>query len=726
VTPPSAQSTPSTSRAVKSRFELLFRDVNQTPQVVQVDLSAGQPFVIGSDPGCNLRLQVGGVMPTHCRIELSADGGAQIVNLDNLLTTTVNGSAGVRTPLRDGDQIEFGEASLTVRVGDRAGDASEAKSFSRLSSGSRSGTGNSSSGSRQGLGVGDARVERIDPEVEIAYTEIEAAYPQYIDRWPREQQMQLLQRGFTQARVYGFDTPEMIRQFLHCVFLLGSDLSKASNSDVAYVLDTLTVPSKSRDKRLHRAINLSRRIAEQNHRAAQAPPSLAAETESAAAPPVVGASSAAAAVPESPVSPDVVMSKPVFPATAYPPQDLPLPPLSTGALRGKAPLKNPEPVTAPAAPPLPLPEKAAVHAGSAGATASQLSQTTKPPPETSAADDAPVDGQGFPQIEGFRIIDQIASGGMGTVYRAHDLQLDIDVAIKVLRSLHSNAQQQFLLEARAAAKLQHPHIVPVLRFEQYGQGGYCVMQLIKGTDAHRLIRRFAENASNVLEAHRILEIADLDPAAITPELRALMRVTEPYYRFVAYWMAGVADGLDRAHAEGIIHYDVKPNNMMLASDGRLMLGDFGLATLAERESSSSKSSCIGTPGYLSPEMLAAWACRSGAVETDSRVDIWGLGATMYEFLTLKSAYSGTLAKVLRAIATSDPPRPCDVVWQTPPELQRVCLKAMARNPDERYRRASEMADDLRGFLHGAGKSAARPAKPASGPLSWLKRPQGGP
>src|SRR5205085_11591039 len=91
----------------------------------------------------------------------------------------------------------------------------------------------------------------------------------------------------------------------------------------------------------------------------------------------------------------------------------------------------------------------------------------------------------YPRIDGFKILERIAAGGMGTVYRAHDLKLDIEVAIKVLRSMHPSAQRQFLQEARAAARLQHPHIVPVLRFEQYGQGGYCVMGLVKGRDGNR-------------------------------------------------------------------------------------------------------------------------------------------------------------------------------------------------------------------------------------------------
>src|SRR5258708_10193231 len=106
------------------------------------------------------------------------------------------------------------------------------------------------------------------------------------------------------------------------------------------------------------------------------------------------------------------------------------------------------------------------------------------------------------------------------------------------------------------------------------------MQLIKGRDAHRLVKTFGERVAHDLRAEALLEIAGIERAGMNPELRSLLRGPKPYYRMVAYWVAGVADGLDRAHAAGIVHYDVKPSNMILSGDGRLLLGDFGLAPLA--------------------------------------------------------------------------------------------------------------------------------------------------
>ena len=272
---------------------------------------------------------------------------------------------------------------------------------------------------------------------------------------------------------------------------------------------------------------------------------------------------------------------------------------------------------------------------------------------------------GFPDIEGFRIIEQIAAGGMGTVYRADDLQLDIEVAIKVLRSMHASAQQQFL-EARAAAKLQHPHIVPVLRYEQYGQGGYCVMQLVKGKDGHRLVKLLGEKVAHDLTSEKLMELCGIDHSLLNPELRAAARGPQPYYRFVAYWVAGVAEGLDRAHGEGIIHYDVKPSNMMLAADGRMMLGDFGLATLRDKQAAHN-AACVGTPGYLAPELLALGP-PAPAPAKPTPVSTSGAWASRSTNSSPTSPPSTAPSPASSAPSPPPSPHPRDIAWNTPPGL----------------------------------------------------------
>jgi hypothetical protein len=535
------------------------------------------------------------------------------------------------------------------------------------------------SGSR-GLGSGSGRGS--DPFVEQALNELTQTHPEKTSRRTRRELQALIERGRERARGYGFEQKEHILKFLHCVMLLDDELARATNSDVAYVLDTLTVPNKPPDRRIERAISIAKKIAEHNLKNAPPPP------------PATPGSSPSGGTPAR------------TPRSATPPNS---------ASPFLSPRTSPAPIPSSMPPRAPDPARKLPAITRAEASAQSTSNTAPPQLEEIGTKEA-----GFPDIEGFRIIEQIAAGGMGTVYRAHDLQLDIEVAIKVLRSMHASAQQQFLLEARAAAKLQHPHIVPVLRYEQYGQGGYCVMQLVKGKDGHRLVKLLGEKIAHELSAEKLMEVADIDPSLLNPELRAASRGPQPYYRFVAYWLAGVAEGLDRAHSEGIIHYDVKPSNMMLAADGRMMLGDFGLATLRDKQAAQN-AACVGTPGYLAPELLAAWAARSGTTETDARVDIWGLGLTLYEFLTYKPAFDGTVARVLRAIATTEPPSPRDLAWNTPPGLEHICLKAIARNPDDRYHRASEMADELREWLAGRGPETK--TTDSSSFFSRLRRPK---
>jgi serine/threonine protein kinase len=515
-----------------------------------------------------------------------------------------------------------------------------------------------------------------DDFIDRAMAELSREYPERVRRRTRREMQAMIERGRERARGYGLEEEGHVMQFLQCVMLLDNELASPSSPEASDVYYTLTVPNKPAAQRIRRALQMAKRIAAD--RSAGGAGGQAGQSDDhdggPVSPPVARASAAAPASPP----PVYARAEPAAGGAAEDPSDAPMSAMDVGA---------------------------------------QTTRGTPPPsvewtPEEAAVADA------LPEIEGFQIIDKIASGGMGTVYRAVDMKLDVEVAIKVLRSLHPSAQQQFLLEARAAAKLQHPNIVPVLRYEQYGQGGYFVMQLIKGKDSHKLIRLFGEHMAHDLEADRILELAGIDTSGMIPDLRAASRGAQPYYRFVACWLAGVADGLERAHGQGIIHYDIKPNNIMLAADGRMMLGDFGLATLGGRQSAENLA-CVGTPAYLAPEMVAAWASRSGTSGTDLRVDVWGVGATLYEFLTYKPAYDGTLAKVLRDITTVDPATPRNIVWHTPPELERICLKAMNRNPDDRYARCGEIADELRNWLmNSVAEGGSRKVA-----WSWLRRPR---
>ena len=324
-------------------------------------------------------------------------------------------------------------------------------------------------------------------------------------------------------------------------------------------------------------------------------------------------------------------------------------------------------------------------------------------------------------IEGFSILAKISEGGMGEVYRARDHALEVDVAVKLLRELQPAATEQFLSEARAAAKVQHPNIVQVLRYGQAPQGCYYVMQFIKGMDGEQLVAAFKANDAATKAAGEVLKIAGTDSGSFLPELQPAMLHPQPYYAIIATWIAMVADGLERAHAAGVVHRDIKPGNLLLAPDGRMMLADFGLAVRADQRY---LAGCVGTPRYLSPEMLACWAACSTASGLDERIDIWGLGLTLLELLALRPIYDGPMERVLRDIATLDPPPARQLNSSIPPALEAVCARAVARNPSQRYAHAADMAAELRLFVSNVtppAPSVETENGKSSGIFGWLRK-----
>lgn len=718
------------------RLELVLQHPGGTAWRVPVELSADRPaYVIGVGQGCDLRLEDPALADEHCRLVWQG-GAVGVENLDATRITLCNDRAvSATTPLHDGDTLRLGQSTLRVefrRAAEAAGSPGSginpagagmstpsqrspttplASPFARPASPfgapPRSGTGSRSGASPSP--AGESPFRSVDAFVDRAMRELSEQYPVQAGRRTRRELQALIERGRERAKHYGFLDEEHILDFLRCVLLLDNELASPSG-EAADVYYTLTVPNKPPEQRIKRALTMAQRRAEQKLGGSSSGPRTPSGSSRPGMTPT-GVTPAGSAVPTAPSArPTTPSAMPTTPPGG-PQVEMPtIQPVSASPPGLGTPVMSP-----PSAAHRRPPHTAPVPTMEADA---QVTRAT-PPPEPARFSRRLAADEELPEIEGFRIIEKIASGGMGTVWRAHDLRLDIEVAIKVLRSMHPAAQQQFLLEARAAARLQHPNIIPVLRYEQYGQGGYCVMQLIRGKDAHKLIRLFGEREAHLLDAETLLEIAGLEATHLSPELRAASRGDRPYYRFVATWLAGVADGLERAHNENIVHYDVKPSNMLLSFDGRMMLGDFGLATVADNHQSDS-AACVGTPGYLAPEMLAAWASRTGTQSTDHRVDVWGLGLTLYEFLTFKPAFDGSMAKVLRDIATSDPMPPRDVVWHTPPELDRICLKAIARNPDDRYQHAGHLADDLRDWLDGKSENGDRGSK---GPLSWLRRPR---
>lgn len=328
----------------------------------------------------------------------------------------------------------------------------------------------------------------------------------------------------------------------------------------------------------------------------------------------------------------------------------------------------------------------------------------------------------------FEIQEELGRGGMGVVYRARQISLGRVVALKVLPDYTRRgplAIQRFRTEARAAARLQHTHIVPI-----YAQGEeqgtyYYAMELVAGNSLDAAIRsrtrllcpsnpslaRTAPSAPSLGDATSAEGAAVAEAAPDAPALRR----ARPDYVHLARLIADVADALDHAHKAGVIHRDIKPQNLLVGADERLHITDFGLARLADDPGITLSGEIMGTPAYLSPEQA-----RADQV-IDGRSDIYSLGVTLYELLTLRRPFVGaSREQVLAGIKEYEPPAPRSLDTTIPKDLQTICLKAMEKDPAARYASAGAMAEDLRRFAEGR-PILSRPAGPVTRLIKWSRR-----
>jgi serine/threonine protein kinase/Tfp pilus assembly protein PilF len=269
----------------------------------------------------------------------------------------------------------------------------------------------------------------------------------------------------------------------------------------------------------------------------------------------------------------------------------------------------------------------------------------------------------------YRIIEKIGAGGMGEVYRAHDLRLDRDVAIKVIHPgvlIDDTARKRFRKEALALSKLNHPNIATVYDFDTQGSIDFLVMEYIAGEPLSQKVR----GAS----------LAEKEVVRLGLQL---------------------AEGLAAAHEQGVIHRDLKPGNTRLTVDGRLKILDFGLAKLVHSRGESTDTETlsldetlglVGTLPYMAPEQL-----RGGPV--DGRTDIWSSGVLLYKMATGRLPFAGAdTARTIGAILGAAPVPPCTVNRQLSSRLENIVLKALEKDPEDRYQSAKELAVDLRRLL----------------------------
>jgi serine/threonine protein kinase len=325
----------------------------------------------------------------------------------------------------------------------------------------------------------------------------------------------------------------------------------------------------------------------------------------------------------------------------------------------------------------------------------------------------------------FRILREIGRGGMGVVYEAEQISLGRRVALKVLpfaATLDPRQLQRFQNEAHAAAHLQHQNIVPVYAVGSERGVQYYAMQLIEGQTLAALIAQMRPQARPgpsdpcVLTADKPAQA----PASATPPVAALSTEwsaqAPAYFHTVARLGAQAAEALEHAHQLGVVHRDIKPANLLLDGRGNLWVTDFGLAQVRSEAGLTLTGDLVGTVRYMSPEQALG---KRGLV--DQRTDLYSLGVTLYELLTLEPAYAGNdRQELLRRIAVEEPRHPRQLNRAVPAELETVVLKAMAKDPAERYGSARELADDLRRFLEDRPVRARRPS-PWRRARQWARR-----
>lgn len=315
----------------------------------------------------------------------------------------------------------------------------------------------------------------------------------------------------------------------------------------------------------------------------------------------------------------------------------------------------------------------------------------------------------------FELMREIGRGGMGIVFEARQLSLNRKVALKVLHvapGFSERIVKRFHREAEAAAKLHHSNIVPIYATgEQHGIH-YYAMELIEGLSLEQVIGRLRQTQAGTEPlASEPAAPAGLSPgrSASTLSAKGPVFAFEPneimsstglsseadYFDAVARMLAAVADALEHAHQNGVIHRDVKPGNLLLSPEGRLTINDFGLARMLEQQGMTLTGEFVGTPAYMSPEQISA-----GRAPLDHRTDIYSLGATLYELLTLRPPFQAERRdQVLAQIIHKDPVAPHKVNRKVPVDLETICLKAMEKDPDRRYQTAGQMAEDLRRYVN---------------------------
>jgi serine/threonine-protein kinase len=296
----------------------------------------------------------------------------------------------------------------------------------------------------------------------------------------------------------------------------------------------------------------------------------------------------------------------------------------------------------------------------------------------------PTNDAELPHIQGYEIQEILGRGGMGIVFRAHHLRLNRHVALKmILAGPYANPEERkrFVQEAEAVASLQHPNIVQVYDAGEIDGRPYFTMELVEGGRLSQRVNGMPQPA-----------------------------------REAAALVATIANAVDAAHQKGIIHRDLTPSNILLASDGTPKVTDFGLARRLEVDSGVTLTGLpIGTPSYMAPEQAR------GEKTIGTATDIYALGAVLYDLLTGRPPFrADTTTATLQQILTEHAVSPSRLNPRVPRDLETICMKCLSKEPARRYASAADLAEDLRRFERGE-PIKARPVSTVERSVRWVRR-----
>ncbi|PAY19109.1 hypothetical protein CKO51_13350 [Rhodopirellula sp. SM50] len=282
----------------------------------------------------------------------------------------------------------------------------------------------------------------------------------------------------------------------------------------------------------------------------------------------------------------------------------------------------------------------------------------------------------------YELLDEIARGGMGVVYRARQISLDRCVALKMILGSDfagKESEARFQMEAESAARLDHPHIVPIHDIGHHDGLPYFSMKFVDGTTLSAKADELRQDTNSVIEL-----------------------------------VAKIADAVHHAHQRGIVHRDLKPGNVLLDANGQPLLTDFGLARRSSESELTRTGAILGTPEYMPPEQA-----RGETATTAS--DIYSLGAILYRLLTGRTPHVGDSSlAVMRSIATDPVPKPRELVKDLDRDLEAIVLKCLASDPADRYASAADLTQDLRAHRDGL-PLIARPAGPVELIRIWIRQ-----